>query len=229
MSEDELLILQVGEGIIGAEAFAREAIELDHDAAVKGLRRLLDWDISGEYFYALWNDCCEKDTAFAIEVMNDYSKFLIFDALDWLSHIRRNLKNLKEVKKHQDKIESRKKIKIKILQLNVILAFSVFIFAIIDGFVLKGNYAIYNLIIGLIIEGICYLSILNDFNTARIKLIDLEKENRELASLLEIVEHKIDQARMHPEDKRLLKLDFQSTYRQCESLRDLKWQRFAKK
>lgn len=41
--------------------------------------------------------------------------------------------------------------------------------------------------------------------------------------------HKIDQARMHPEDKKLLKLDFKSTYRQCESLRDLKWQRFAKK
>lgn len=229
MSEEELLILQVSEGIIGAESFAREAIELDHDAAVKGLRRLLDWNIPGEYFYVLWNDCCERDTALAIEVMNEYPKFLIFDALDWFSHIRINLKNIKEVKKQQEKIESRKKFKIKILQLNVVLALSTFLFAIIDGFVLKGNYAIYNLVIGLIIEGICYLTILNDFNTARIKLIDLEKENLELASLLEIVEHIIDQARMHPEDKRLLKLDFQSTYRQCESLRDLKWQRFAKK
>ena len=146
-----------------------------------------------------------------------------------MSHIRRNLKNLKEVKKQQEKIESRKKIKIKILQLNVILAFCTVFFAIIDGFILKGDYTIYNLIIGLIIEGICYLSILNDFNTARIKQIDLEKENLELASLLEIVEHKIDQARIHPEDKRLLKLDFQSTYRQCENLRELKWQRFVKK
>ena len=229
MSEDELLILQVSNGNIGAETFAREAIELDYDAAVKGLRRLLDWDIPGEYFYALWNDCCERDTALAIEVMNEYPKFLIFDALDWFSHIRRNLKNLKEVKKQQEKINLRKKIKIKILQLNAIIAFCSVFFSIIDLFILKGNYTKYNLMIGLIIGVICYLSLLSNYIDINKECIDLKKENQIFENCFELIENRIDKSRLDPNEKGSLKLDFLAAFRCRESLRDLKWQRFVKK
>lgn len=105
MSEEELLILLVSDGNIGAEIFAREAIELDHDAAVKGLKRLLEWDVPAEYIYAFWNDCCHRDTKLAIEVMNTYSKLKFDDAMDFYSHNRYKLKDLKKSENMQQQID----------------------------------------------------------------------------------------------------------------------------
>jgi cell division protein FtsB len=229
MNEEELLILQVSEGNIGAETFAREAIELDHDAAVKGFRRLLGWNIPGEYFYALWNDCCERDTALAIEVMNEYPKFLIFDALDWFSHIRINLKNIKEAKKLQKKIHLKRKIRRIILIFNLCVAISSLIFAIINLFVLKGKYDDITFLIPVIIVGFCYLIILSDYINARKNLIDLMRENVEYEKLLMKVESFIELSKMEPEEKYFMKVYFFASFRKSENLRDLRWQRFARK
>lgn len=229
MSEEELLILQVSNGIIGAEAFAREAIELDHDAAVKGLKRLLDWDVPGEYFYALWNDCCERDTALAIEVMNDYPKFLIYDALDWFSHIRKNLKNLKEVKKQQKKNLLMRKIKKILLVLNLLFSLSSFIFAIINGIVLKGKYSDYIYCFAIVIIGFCYISIIDDYTKASLQLIKLERENCDLENLYESLDNDIKYLNLAPKIKLEIQAEMYRFYRRREEMRNLKWQRFAKK
>ena len=229
MSEDELLILLVSDGNIGAETFAREAIALDHDAAVNGLRRLLDWDIPGEYFYALWNDCCERNTALAIEVMNEYPKFLIYDALDWFSHIRKNLKNLKEVKKQQKKNLLLRKIKKILLVLNLLFSLSSFIFAIINGIVLKGKYSHYTYLFAIVIIGFCYISILDDYTKASSQLGKLEIENCDLENLYEGLEYDVKYSNLAPKIKLEIQAEMYRFYRKREGMRDLKWQRFVKK
>lgn len=106
MNNDELLILLIGENRnIGAETFAREALNLDHDAAIKGLNRLLEWDVPAEYIYAFWNDCCHRDTKLAIEVMNTYSKLKFDEAMDFYSHDRSKLKDLKKSENMQQQID----------------------------------------------------------------------------------------------------------------------------
>lgn len=103
MDNDELLAWVVSEnGNIGAYTFAREALMLDHDAAEYGLRKLIDYDIPGEYIYVFWNDCCKRDTKFAIEVMKTYSRDQILDALNNLSRDRYKFKNLKKARKEEE-------------------------------------------------------------------------------------------------------------------------------
>ena len=62
------------EGNTGALAFMMEAY-MEHDLfrAERGFQRMQDNGISGSRLYMLWNDCCDKDTKKAVDIMCEYS------------------------------------------------------------------------------------------------------------------------------------------------------------
>ena len=84
----EALAHYCANGNIGAFTFAREALKIDEKKAIEGLMRLDDINVIGEYLYVFWNDCCDRNTEFAIKVMNEYSAEDILDHLDNLSRDR---------------------------------------------------------------------------------------------------------------------------------------------
>lgn len=229
MSEEELLILQVSNGNLGAETFAREAIELDHDAAVKGLRRLLDWDIPGEYFYALWNDCCKRDTKLAIEVMNNFSKTRIFEALDFFNHDRAKLKDIKKLKMQQLKIEKKKKLIMTVKKINIVISITAFIIAISNFYFMSEN-------LRLIVWGICFsilaISVLNLINE-NVEILRetrlLKEESLALERVFEQLNIIIEQDLIDNKSKKIVKNIVENGYEDIRLWRDIKWLRFAKK
>lgn len=229
MSEEELLILQVSNGNIGAETFAREAIELDHDAAVKGLKRLLDWDIPGEYFYALWNDCCERDTALAIEVMNTYSKMMILEAFDFFSHDRSKLRDIKKLKMQQLKNEKKKKIAFLIKKINVIIALIALFVGISNIFILSN---VLRMIIWVILT--CSLSVSLLMVVSEDLIISEEnrllKEESATVDLMFLrLENAIEVDIIDESSKKVIKSIVENGFEEVRHWRDIKWQRFAKK
>lgn len=61
------------EGNPGAIQFCMEAYDADMLAAENGFQRMERHHIRGSKLYMLWNDCCNRDTARAIEIMNNNS------------------------------------------------------------------------------------------------------------------------------------------------------------
>lgn len=165
--DDEILIFEGINGNIGAETFAMEALEIDHDAAVKGLKRLLEWDVPKEYIYVLWNDCCKRDTNLAIEVMNNYPKIRIAEALDYFSFDRSKFKDIKKLKMQQLKNEKKKKFIMAVKKINVIISIIAFVVAIANFYFMSEN-------LRLIVWGIC-------FSTLAISVFNLISENMELS------------------------------------------------
>ena len=58
----------------GALAFMMDAyMKLDPFRAERGFDRMQYNDISGSMLYMLWNDCCDRDTKKAVDIMCEYS------------------------------------------------------------------------------------------------------------------------------------------------------------
>lgn len=61
------------EGNPGAIRFCEEAYRIDMIAAERGFQRMDNHGIRGSKLYMLWNDCCNRDTAKAIKIMDNNS------------------------------------------------------------------------------------------------------------------------------------------------------------
>ena len=62
------------EGNPGALAFMMEAyMEFNPFRAERGFQRMQCNGISGSRLYMLWNDCCNRDTKKAVDIMCEYS------------------------------------------------------------------------------------------------------------------------------------------------------------
>lgn len=57
----------------GALTFLMQAYDTDMFKAERALQRMQDNGITGSRLYMLWNDCCDRDTAHALEVMLNMS------------------------------------------------------------------------------------------------------------------------------------------------------------
>ena len=75
----------------GAVVFVMDALSRNKNASI-GFTRMNAFGIRGEYLYVLWNDCCDRDTDKAIDVMMNNSKDDILDHLAGLSYERFNFK-----------------------------------------------------------------------------------------------------------------------------------------
>lgn len=69
------------EGNPGATAFMAEAYNKFLFKAERAFQRMQDANITGAKLYMLWNDCCDRDTEKAINIMIDN------DIDDIVSHI----------------------------------------------------------------------------------------------------------------------------------------------
>jgi hypothetical protein len=58
------------QGNPGAATFMLDAYGVDMNEAEFGFRRMEESNITGSKLYILWNDCCGRQTAMAIDVMN---------------------------------------------------------------------------------------------------------------------------------------------------------------
>ena len=68
-----MVSIDLFEGNPGAIQFCVEAYDTDMLAAENGFQRMERHHIRGSKLYMLWNDCCNRDTARAIEIMNKNS------------------------------------------------------------------------------------------------------------------------------------------------------------
>lgn len=77
----------------GAMFFMLDAMKISRKGtAVVALSRMKEFGIKGEFLYVLWNDCCDRNTEKALEVMMNNSKDDILDHLCGLSRERYNFK-----------------------------------------------------------------------------------------------------------------------------------------
>ena len=188
MDNDELLAWLVSETNIGAYTFAREALRLDHDAAEYGLTRLSDNDIPGEYIYVLWNDCCERDTKFAIEVMKTYSMDKILEALDNLSSNRYKFKNLKKEARNKEKEERKFRMKKGLNKLSLVFSCLGIITAVINVFIQSTTLLHINWVFIALAIFLCCLQMLIHFTSYR-KMI---KEGEELVKQIDKLQEEIE-------------------------------------
>lgn len=57
----------------GAYSFLKEAYDLDHEKTDKAFNRMMDNGIIGSQLYIIWNDCCDRNTAWALNVIAENS------------------------------------------------------------------------------------------------------------------------------------------------------------
>ena len=65
----ELVTFEIFEGNIGAFSFAAEAYKLMPGQAESAFRKLRDANIKGSKIYMIWNDCCNRNTERAIDMV----------------------------------------------------------------------------------------------------------------------------------------------------------------
>lgn len=63
------MIILLSNGNPGALQFIQEAALVDPCRAENGFNRMLRHDITGPKLYMLWNDCCDRNTQQAIDIM----------------------------------------------------------------------------------------------------------------------------------------------------------------
>lgn len=66
-----LVSFAIAEGNPGALTFLTEAYLKDPFKAELGFRRMWNAGITGSRLYMLWNDCCERNTEMAIDIMQN--------------------------------------------------------------------------------------------------------------------------------------------------------------
>ena len=67
--EIEKLIIDVSKGNPGALQFAMSALAFDRFTAVSTLTKALNHGIIGDKLYMIWNDCCDRDTLRALQLI----------------------------------------------------------------------------------------------------------------------------------------------------------------
>lgn len=65
----ELVTIDLCEGNPGALTFMKEAYDFSPFQAEVGFQRMASNGITGSKLYMLWNDCCDRNTEFAIGIM----------------------------------------------------------------------------------------------------------------------------------------------------------------
>ena len=68
---ETLVSFDICNGNIGALTFLMEAYEIDLFGAEKAFQRMQDNNITGSKLYMLWNDCCDRDTKKALQIMKN--------------------------------------------------------------------------------------------------------------------------------------------------------------
>ena len=66
-----MVSFEICEGNIGALTFLMGAYDVDMFGAEKAFQRMQDNNITGSKLYMLWNDCCDRDTEKALQIMNN--------------------------------------------------------------------------------------------------------------------------------------------------------------
>ena len=64
-----LVSFDICEGNPGTLTFLMEAYQIHPFRAEAAFKRMQDAGITGSRLYMLWNDCCERDTESAVEIM----------------------------------------------------------------------------------------------------------------------------------------------------------------
>lgn len=64
-----LVSLDICEGNPGALTFLMEAYAINMFGAEKAFQRMQNNNITGAKLYMLWNDCCDRDTKKALQIM----------------------------------------------------------------------------------------------------------------------------------------------------------------
>lgn len=65
----DLNILDMHEGNMGAAVFMKDAFVKNPFGALFSFKRMKAVGVTGSRLYMLWNDCCNRDTERAIEIM----------------------------------------------------------------------------------------------------------------------------------------------------------------
>ena len=53
----------------GAYTFLKESCMIDVEKTINGFNRMLENEIVGSMLYVIWNDCCYRDTEWAMDVI----------------------------------------------------------------------------------------------------------------------------------------------------------------
>lgn len=64
-----MVTFDICKGNPGALSFLMLAYEDDMFKAERGFQRMQDNNITGSKLYMLWNDCCNRDTEMAVNIM----------------------------------------------------------------------------------------------------------------------------------------------------------------
>lgn len=64
-----MVIHEVCEGNPGAMTFLAEAFAVDLLSAATAFERMQNNNITGSKLYMLWNDCCDRNTVKALQIM----------------------------------------------------------------------------------------------------------------------------------------------------------------
>ena len=64
-----MVTFDICKGNPGALTFLMLAYDEDMFKAERGFQRMLDNNITGSKLYMLWNDCCDRDTKMAVNIM----------------------------------------------------------------------------------------------------------------------------------------------------------------
>ena len=68
-----MVSFDICKGNMGALTFLMEAYDIDMWGAESAFQRMQNNNITGSKLYMLWNDCCDRDTAMAIKVMQNHT------------------------------------------------------------------------------------------------------------------------------------------------------------
>lgn len=94
-SDPQLISLLMVEENIGAFSFCQQALAMNYDAAVEGLKRMDELHVCNKWLYCFWNDCFDRNTELAIQAMNECPEEIILEALDGISEHRFNFKQIR--------------------------------------------------------------------------------------------------------------------------------------
>ena len=68
---NELFLMELTEGNIGAATFVNEGINKVPTFAIPAFTKMKNNNITGVKLYLFWNDCCNRDTNKAIKIILD--------------------------------------------------------------------------------------------------------------------------------------------------------------
>ena len=75
--------IEMSAGNLGALMFIKQAFDFDAYKANGAFGRMQALDISGSRLYMLWNDCCDRDTEKALNIMLNNDIQDIFEHINY--------------------------------------------------------------------------------------------------------------------------------------------------